>query len=64
MTEKPLPERQNDKEEGNERSPMQKFEGLAKRLLRVDPQKVRDEQERYNEERGSETRRGALKAPG
>lgn len=48
--EKQPPERPNGKAEGNESaSPMDKFHSLTRRLLKVTPEQVREEQRRYEE---------------
>lgn len=49
MTEKPSPNSLDDKDAENEPSPMAKFTDLARRLVTVSPEKVAEEQERYDE---------------
>ena len=61
MTEKPPPERQSDKAEESADTPMQRFENLARGLLRVAPEQVRDEQARYEEENSNGKRRPRLR---
>ena len=50
MTEKPSPERLSDKEEASGPSPMTRFTDLARRLVTIPPEKVAEEQAKYDEE--------------
>ncbi len=51
MTEKPSPERQDDdRDEADGIAPMERFRSLARRLVTVSPEKVAEEQARYDEE--------------
>lgn len=47
MTEKPSPNSPSDRENGP--SPMARFTDLARRLVTVSPEKVAEEQARYDE---------------
>ena len=61
MTEKPPPERRSDKVAENVETPMQRFQNLARGLLRVAPDQVKDEQARYEEENNDGKRRPPLR---
>ena len=49
MTEKPSPESQSDRGAASELSPMARFTDLARRLVTVSPEKVAEEQAKYDE---------------
>lgn len=49
MTQQRTPESPKDKAEGSERAPMERFRDLARGLLNVTPEQVREEQARYEE---------------
>ena len=50
MTEKPSPESPGDKAGESEASPMARFTDLARRLVAVPPEKVAEEQAKYDAE--------------
>ncbi len=60
MSEKPSPESQSDKAGESVESPMRRFEDLARGLLRVRPDQLKDEQARYVQD-DNRQRRGKLK---
>ncbi len=49
MMEKPSPNSPDDRVGENEQSPMERFVSLARRLVTVSPEKVAEEQARYDE---------------
>lgn len=49
MTEKPSPESPGDRDGESEPSPMARFTDLARRLVTVSPEKVAEEQAKYDE---------------
>lgn len=49
MTEKPSPNSPDDRGVASEPSPMARFTDLARRLVTVSPEKVAEEQARYDE---------------
>lgn len=49
MTEKPSPESPGDRGAASEPSPMARFTDLARRLVTVSPEKVAEEQAKYDE---------------
>ena len=49
MTEKPSPESQSDRDGEGEPGPMARFTDLARRLVTVSPEKVAEEQAKYDE---------------
>lgn len=61
MTEKPSPESPDDRAGQSEASPMANFVNLARRLVNVPPEKVAEEQAKYDAEVNRE-RRSKLKA--
>ena len=61
MTEKPPPERRSDKDAESEDTPMRRFEDLARKLLRIAPERIENEQARYEEENGDGKRRSKLR---
>ncbi len=57
----PTPERPNGSTEESEVTPMQRFKKLARGLLRVAPEQVRDEQARYEDGNSDGKRRPRLR---
>lgn len=54
MEKQPPPETDTGKDAGSaDASPMDKFHGLTRRLLKVTPEQIREEQRRYEEAKGS-----------
>lgn len=49
MTEKPSPESRSDRDGESGPSPMARFTDLARRLVTVSPEKVAEEQAKYDE---------------
>ncbi len=56
MTEKPSPESPSDRGAASEPSPMARFTDLARRLVTVSPEKVAEEQAKYDEAEGKKRR--------
>ena len=62
MTEKPPPEGWSDKDAESGKTAMQRFQDLARGLLRVTPDQIKGEQARYEEENGGGKKRRTLRA--